>query len=120
MYKLVINFADGSTMPISWVKGTMKVSVKASVRKLLTFRLMVRESASKKSSALPLRKFSVDFWIDENFVNAGIENVQFSPKKHLIEESLFNIIDMAYAAADLRDGKATIGAPSKLEAAQAN
>lgn len=119
MYKLIIRFTDGSAMPVEWKKGTQKVSVKAAVKKLLEFRLALRERAVRKSAALPLRKFAVDFYIDENKVMAGIENVQFSPKSELIEDSLNWLIDCAYQAAGLNDLKAGVGAP-ELEEAQAN
>ena len=120
MYKLVIHFpATGQTMPISWVKGTQKVSVKASIKKLLAFRLALRERAVKKSSALPLNRFTVDFYIDENKVNAGIEAVHFSPKSEIIEDNLNWLVDMAYQAAGLEGLKAGVGAP-ELEDAQAN
>ena len=123
MYKLVINFSDGSTMPIEWAKGAKKVSIKAAVRKLLAFRLAIRTHASRKSPALPLRKFTVDFYINGNKIQAGIQAVPFSPKSEIIEDSLNWLIDMTYDAIELDGLKANVGSPEKiseLEPAQAN
>lgn len=119
MYKLVIRFSNGYVMPVEWEKGAQKVSVRASIAKLLAFRLKLREKAVRKSSALPLNRFSVDFYINENMVNAGIENVEFSPKEHLVLDSLKWLVDMAYEAIALDNLKAQVNAP-ELEEAQAN
>lgn len=119
MYELIIHFPDGQDMPVSWEKGAKKVSVKASVAKLLAFRLLLRSRASKKSTALPLRKFTVDFYIRGKKVSAGIEAVQFSPKEHLINDSLNWLIDATYEAAGLEDAKASVGAPELVDV-QAN
>lgn len=119
MYKLVIRFSDGHTMPIEWAKGTQKVSVKSAIAKLLAFRLAIRERAVRKSSALPLRRFEVDFYINEDKVMAGIEGVAFSPKSELIEDNLNWLVDMTYQAIGLNDLKAGVGAV-ELDDAQAN
>lgn len=121
-YKLVIHFTDGTTMPIEWKKGAVRASVKAAVRKLLAFRIALRERAVRKSAALPLRRFTVDFYVNDEMIMAGVEAIEYSPKNEILEDSLSWLIDRAYDAAGLADLKSTVGAPVKaeMEEAQAN
>lgn len=119
MNKLIINFSNGQVMPISWEQGTDREAVKADVARLLRFRLRIRERATKKSDALALRLFTIAFSIGGETFSVGIENVKYSPKKELLNDSLNELIDIAFDAMELKELQENVGA-AKLEAAQVN
>lgn len=106
-------------MPISWEQGTDRQAVKDDVARLLRFRLRIRERATKKSDAMPLNVFTIAFSIGGETFSVGIENVKYSPKKELLNDSLNELIDIAFDAMELKELQAKVSAP-ELEEAQAN